>query len=45
MRLECEALEKAYPSLMLSAQTPALCVDSQRAVGHAVPTPSRYGER
>ena len=30
MRLECEALFKAYPSLMLPAQTPALCVSSQR---------------
>ena len=30
MRLECEALFKAYPNLVLSAQTPALCFDSQR---------------
>src|SRR5258706_6708716 len=30
MRLECEDLFKAYPNLVLSAQTPALCFDSQR---------------
>ena len=30
MRLECVALFKAYPRLVLSAHTPALCVDSQR---------------
>src|SRR5258706_8621514 len=30
MRLECEAFFKAYLGLVLSAQTPAHCVDSQR---------------